>query len=296
MSTKGTHIPDWLAVPVCRHHACAHPGERSGPVPDRQLAGDPARVSRQDAALQQRVRNQREDSGLSRPREARQVSRCLCAHQGRHAVSVGDRPRVLSPVRAGMQPRQNTTRRFPSRRRAVSRRSRTGPGARRGDGRAAQWKEGGGRRIGSGRTQRRISVGPSRLRSHDLRKVAEGRRSEQRRHSDWVLPQDVLDREIERLVELGITIKTNTEVGKDVSWDDLKNNTTPASWRWASPSRIACVPKAKTRLACSMGCRSCATSGWELPRSSSVRAWPSSVAAIPRSTVPAKRCARAPRK
>ncbi len=41
---------------------------------------------------------------------------------------------------------------------------------------------------------------------------------------DWVLPQDILDREIERLVELGITIKTDTEVGKDVSWDDLKNN------------------------------------------------------------------------
>ena len=41
---------------------------------------------------------------------------------------------------------------------------------------------------------------------------------------DWVLPQDVLDREIERLDELGITIKTNTEVGKDVSWDDLKKN------------------------------------------------------------------------
>src|SRR4026209_34830 len=41
---------------------------------------------------------------------------------------------------------------------------------------------------------------------------------------DWVLPQDVLDREIERLVELGIAIKTNTEVGKDVTWDDLKQN------------------------------------------------------------------------
>jgi NADPH-dependent glutamate synthase beta subunit-like oxidoreductase len=39
---------------------------------------------------------------------------------------------------------------------------------------------------------------------------------------DWVLPQDVLDREVARLVELGITIETNTEVGKDVSWDDLK--------------------------------------------------------------------------
>jgi NADPH-dependent glutamate synthase beta subunit-like oxidoreductase len=40
----------------------------------------------------------------------------------------------------------------------------------------------------------------------------------------WVLPPRVLDREIERLLELGITIKTNTEVGKDVSWDDLKKN------------------------------------------------------------------------
>jgi NADPH-dependent glutamate synthase beta subunit-like oxidoreductase len=41
---------------------------------------------------------------------------------------------------------------------------------------------------------------------------------------DWVLPQDVLDREIERLVQLGITIKTNTEVGKDVSWSDLEKS------------------------------------------------------------------------
>ena len=39
---------------------------------------------------------------------------------------------------------------------------------------------------------------------------------------DWVLPQDILDREIDRLRELGVTIKTNVEVGKDVSWDDLQ--------------------------------------------------------------------------
>jgi len=39
---------------------------------------------------------------------------------------------------------------------------------------------------------------------------------------DWVLPQHILDREIERLEELGVTIRTNTEVGRDVSWDDLK--------------------------------------------------------------------------
>ncbi|MGC2031752.1 MAG: FAD-dependent oxidoreductase [Steroidobacteraceae bacterium] len=41
---------------------------------------------------------------------------------------------------------------------------------------------------------------------------------------DWVLPQAVLDREIERLVQLGIEIKTNVEVGKDVTFDDLKKN------------------------------------------------------------------------
>ena len=41
---------------------------------------------------------------------------------------------------------------------------------------------------------------------------------------DWVLPQDVLDREIERLIELGIAIKTNVEVGKDLTWEDLKKN------------------------------------------------------------------------
>src|ERR1700722_4625584 len=41
---------------------------------------------------------------------------------------------------------------------------------------------------------------------------------------DWVLPQHVLDREIERLVELGITIKTGVEVGKNVTWDDLKKD------------------------------------------------------------------------
>src|SRR6202166_4278750 len=41
---------------------------------------------------------------------------------------------------------------------------------------------------------------------------------------DWVLPQDILDREIERLIELGVAIKTNVEVGKDVTWDALKKD------------------------------------------------------------------------
>src|SRR6202140_1688846 len=41
---------------------------------------------------------------------------------------------------------------------------------------------------------------------------------------DWVLPGDVLDRELERLTEIGVAIKTNVEVGKDVTWDELKKN------------------------------------------------------------------------
>ena len=41
---------------------------------------------------------------------------------------------------------------------------------------------------------------------------------------DWVLPPYVLDREIQRLEELGIAIETDCEVGKDVTWDDLKKD------------------------------------------------------------------------
>src|SRR6202790_1147180 len=41
---------------------------------------------------------------------------------------------------------------------------------------------------------------------------------------DWVLPANILDREIERLEQLGVTIKTNVEVGKDVTWDALKKD------------------------------------------------------------------------
>src|SRR4026207_2183846 len=39
---------------------------------------------------------------------------------------------------------------------------------------------------------------------------------------DWVLPQDVLDREIERLVERGITIQNNTRGGQGGTWGELE--------------------------------------------------------------------------
>lgn len=39
---------------------------------------------------------------------------------------------------------------------------------------------------------------------------------------EWHLPQAVLDQEIDRIVSLGVEIRCNTAVGKDISWDDLK--------------------------------------------------------------------------
>ena len=112
---------------------------------------------------------------------------------------------------------------------------------------------------------------------------------------DWVLPQDVLDREIERLVELGVTIKTNVEVGKDVSWDDFEEELRRLCvWPSASSIPTACEPRARTRTACTMGSRFCAISAWACRRSSWELVSRSSVAEIPRSIAPAKRCGKAP--
>jgi NADPH-dependent glutamate synthase beta subunit-like oxidoreductase len=41
---------------------------------------------------------------------------------------------------------------------------------------------------------------------------------------DYRLPQEVLDKEIDRILKLGVELKTNTAVGRDVQYDDLKNN------------------------------------------------------------------------
>jgi hypothetical protein len=181
MSTKGTHIRIG-----CRFRSRAsrrRRRRRAGSVSHRQLARDPARVSRQDAAVQQRLRDEREDPGLSRSGEARQIPRRLRAHQGGHAVPVGDRPRVLSPVRAGVQSRQVRRSDLHPRRRAVPGRPRPGAAARRRQGRSAERQESGRRRVRSGRTQRGLPARASGLCGHHLREIAQGRRPQSRRHS-----------------------------------------------------------------------------------------------------------------
>ena len=183
MSTKGTHIPDWLQVPFAGITPAPSQEKGSGSVPHRQLALDTAGVSRQDAALQQCLRHQRKDPGLSRPGEARQVSRRLRAHQGGHAVSVGHGPRVLPPVRAGVQSRTVRRGHLDPRRRAVPRRPGPGAAARRRHSRTVQRETRGGRRVRSGRTQRRVSARAPGLPGHHPREIAESRRAQSRRHS-----------------------------------------------------------------------------------------------------------------
>jgi len=111
---------------------------------------------------------------------------------------------------------------------------------------------------------------------------------------DWVLPQDVLDREIERLVEIGVEIKTNVEVGKDIAWDDLKKNLTPVCWPSASLIRTVREPRARIRTASFTDFPSFATSAWAHQRSRWALESPSSAVETPRSTAPAKPCAKAP--
>lgn len=41
---------------------------------------------------------------------------------------------------------------------------------------------------------------------------------------DYRLPQDVLDKEIQRIADLGVEIKYNTIIGKDIAYDDLKKD------------------------------------------------------------------------
>ena len=36
------------------------------------------------------------------------------------------------------------------------------------------------------------------------------------------LPRDVLDAEIQRILDLGVELKCDTKIGRDVSWDDIR--------------------------------------------------------------------------
>ena len=58
MSTKNTHIPEWLTVPFAGITPAPRKKKGQDLIPNRQLALDSSGVSRQVATLQQRLRHQ----------------------------------------------------------------------------------------------------------------------------------------------------------------------------------------------------------------------------------------------
>ena len=104
----------------------------------------------------------------------------------------------------------------------------------------------------------------------------------------------MLDREIERLVELGITIKTNVEVGKDVTWDDLKKNYDACvlAVGLIDPNSVRAEGEDKDGVHLRTSLPSRHRHGHIQGQAGRV-ASPSSAAETPPSTAPAKRCGKA---
>ena len=46
-------------------------------------------------------------------------------------------------------------------------------------------------------------------------------------------PREVLDAEIKRIIDLGVEIKLNVHIGKDITLDKSGKNSTQFSWAWA---------------------------------------------------------------
>jgi len=109
-----------------------------------------------------------------------------------------------------------------------------------------------------------------------------------------VLPAHVLDREIERLVELGITIKTNVEIGKDVSWDDLKKNYDAVVLAVGLIESNSARAEGENKDGVIFGLPFLRDTAWARQWSSWAHALLSSAEETPRSTAPVKRCRQGP--
>ena len=128
---------------------------------------------------------------------------------------------------------------------------------------AAERQEGRRGRVRAGRAQRRVPTRAPRLRGHDPREIAQGRRTQSRRHSRLgaaagrARSRDRAPGRARRHDQDQHRSRQGRHLGRVE--EELRRR---ASWRSASPSPTACAPRARTRTACSTDCPSCATSAW----------------------------------
>ena len=134
---------------------------------------------------------------------------------------------------------------------------------RRGDGRRAQRQEGRGRRIGPGGTQRRVPAGAPRLRGHDPREVAEGRRAQSRRHSRTGCCRRTSSTARSSASSSSASRSRPTPRSARTSrWDELKKNYDACVLAVGLTEPNSVRAEGEDKDGVPTGCRSSATSAW----------------------------------
>ena len=183
MSTKGTHIPDWLKVPFAGitpaptqekgqdlfptgNWRAIRPVYRDKMPPCNNACGTNEKIQGY-LDLVKRGKYLDAYALIKEDMPFPSITGRVCYHPCEQACNRGQYDEAIS-IRAVERFLGDLGLALPQRRRA---------------GRAVERQEGGRRRLGPGRTQRRLSARAARLRGHDSREVAESRRTEPRRHS-----------------------------------------------------------------------------------------------------------------
>ena len=191
-----------------------HAGRRLEPrEQDRLLAGGAPALRAPPAAVQPRLPGRREHPAVALPRRVRRLRGGVArARQGQPAAR-RDGTRLLPPVRDGLQPRAARRGGRNPRRRALPRR--------RGD--QARLEAHASRRSRPGKRVLVVGAGPSGLsaayhlarRGHDVTIREAGPMAGGMMRfgiPKYRLPRDVLDAEVQRILDLGVTLELNAKV------------------------------------------------------------------------------------
>ena len=183
MSTKGTHIPDWLTVPFAGitpapsqekgqdlfptgNWRAIRPVYRDKMPPCNNACGTNEKIQGY-LDLVKRGKYLDAYALIKEDMPFPSITGRVCYHPCEQACNRGQYDEAIS-IRAVERFLGDLGQALPQRR---------------GEGRRAERQEGRGRRVGPGRAQRRLPAGAPRLRRHDSGEIAEGRRPQPRRHS-----------------------------------------------------------------------------------------------------------------